>query len=94
MGIQVEMFRWRCFCEIRSKWFTTPYHATEETIRKDYPGAVRIDHTRKTVDIPEDPWDLCFSNMLRNSPPATEPPNFSALWRMNEKKPSDGQETE
>ena len=34
-------------------WVTTGHHCTEEKIRKEHPEAVRIDHSRRELEVAE-----------------------------------------
>lgn len=40
-------YRWRYFCEIRQKHLTTKYHCNEQQIKREYPDAVPVEHTRR-----------------------------------------------
>ncbi len=48
----VELFRWRVQ-DLRGKWHTTRFDASEDQIRKDHPEAVCLEHTRVTREVPE-----------------------------------------
>ena len=44
-------YQWRI--QWAGKWSTTRHHFTEEHIRKEHPEAVRLDGTRRELQLPE-----------------------------------------
>ena len=44
-------YRWRILWA--GHWVTTGHHCTEEQIRKEHPEAVRIDHSRRELEVAE-----------------------------------------
>lgn len=47
-------YNWRFFDEVRGKHFVTRYKCTEEFIRRSYPDAVAVEHTREELEILDD----------------------------------------
>jgi hypothetical protein len=66
-------YRWRILWS--GRWGTTGYHCTEDQIRKEHPEAVRIDASRRELQIAET-FDERKNAMFRPSAfvkqPATE----------------------
>lgn len=44
-------YKWRILWA--GHWVTTGHHCTEEQIRKEHPEAVRIDHSRRELEVAE-----------------------------------------
>jgi len=95
MARELVLYRWRCYCEIRKRWFVTRNPLSEESIKKEYPSAERLDHTRTVIQLSDDPSAMSFASILRNAPLPTDLPPFTpGLWSMNVKKPPEGGDSE
>ena len=44
-------YRWRYYDSARRKWCITRHQCTEESIRKEYPDATRIESTRREIEL-------------------------------------------
>lgn len=63
---KIVLYRWRYFDDLRNKLVTTKHVDTEENFLKSHPGAEKIPGSQEIRDAPEDPYQNCTSNFLRN----------------------------
>jgi hypothetical protein len=61
-----EEITYQWTCHQLGKWFTTRYHCTEESIRKEHPEAVPIVSSRVARMVPSTPQE-CHRAMVENS---------------------------
>lgn len=91
MARELVLYQWRCYCDIRKRWFVTRHPRSEESIKMDYPGAECLEHTKMVIQLSDDPLAMSFASILRNAPLPTDLPPFTpGLWSMNVKKPPEG----
>lgn len=84
MGEKLVMNRWRYYCEIRKKMISTRSQLPEDLIKGEHPDAVPIEGSRREIDLVDDPWMLCTSNILRGYTPPSQTESD------DEKKPPEG----